>query len=530
MTHTPFQLVDAPSAKSLAFPNLDDKARVRLDSGQPSQALSSPLQSEANEHALADIALATLRAGGAHFGDLRLGRDLNRYVSVLDTNVQASALSASEGMGVRALVDGFWGFAATDDLSENGIKTCAKRAVSMARAVAKVTPAHLGLKTHALAPEPAHIAVFHTPVGICPFEAPLEAITGPLCQAAETALAIAGVKRVMASVNCYGRRRLFASTEGARILTTHSIVNVEQKIVAVANGTSGYRTLVSPALAGGIEHFLSADFPAQAKGAAQEALLKCHARKPESGAWDLIMDGHHLALTMHESVGHPTELDRVLGYELNMAGGSFASLDKKGVFRYGSPIVNFTADNRIRYGGASVGYDDEGVECQKFPIVSEGILVGYGTNRETASQAGYSRSNGTARATSWSDPPIVRIPNLYLEPGRQSLSRAALIADTRKGILMLGRDSFSIDQMRYNFQFGADMCYLIENGRITEPLRDVIYQSITPEFWGSCDAICDATEWQMHGVFNCGKGQPGQVAKMMHGASPSRFRNIKVGY
>jgi TldD protein len=233
---------------------------------------------------------------------------------------------------------------------------------------------------------------------------------------------------------------------------------------------------------------------------------------------------------MHESVGHPTELDRVLGYELGFAGGSFASLDKLGSFRYGSPIVNFTADNRLRFGGASSGFDDEGVECQSFPIIREGVLVGYGTSRETARAIGLSRSNGTCRSTGWHDAPIVRIPNLFLEPGRERLSLEELIQDTKSGILMLGRDSFSIDQMRYNFQFGADMSWRIENGKLVEPLRDVIYQSISPEFWGACDAVCDEREWRMHGVFNCGKGQPMQAGKMMHGASPARFRQIRVGY
>jgi TldD protein len=358
----------------------------------------------------------------------------------------------------------------------------------------------------------------------------VEELAAPLREAAAIGLGKSGIKRVQAHLPVFGRRRIFASTDGAFIRTTHAIVDASQRFVAVANGTSAYRTVVSPALAGGFEHVLARGFAAAAADAAADALAKCSAERPASGHYDLILDGHNLALTMHESVGHPTELDRVLGYELGFAGGSFATLEKLGTYRYGSPLVNFTANNRLRLGGASQGFDDEGVECQEFPVIREGVLVGYGTSRETAHHIGARRANGTCRATEWSDVPIVRIPNLYLEPGRVPLSLQQLIADTKDGILMMGRDSFSIDQRRYNFQFGADMCYRVRDGRIAEPLRDVIYQSITPEFWAACDAVCDASEWQMHGVFNCGKGQPTQAAKMMHGASPARFRKIRVGF
>jgi TldD protein len=514
------QLVDAPGYER------HPHARAQT----PSRRLAAPIQSEAAEEALADAALKRLAERGADYGDLRLGRDLSRYVDVHDTNITVQRASESEGMGVRALVKGFWGFAATPDLTEEGVRRAADRAFELARAVAATSDPALGLPKSGFASEPAHKARFDTPVVTCPFEARVEEIATPLIEAARRALAIPGVSRAHGFVIAHGRRRLFASTEGARILTTHCVVDSQQRYVAVDSGTSAYRTSVGAAVAGGLEHVEHHDYPGQAEAHAREALMKCRAKKPDAGRYDLILDPHNLALTMHESVGHPTELDRVLGYELGFAGGSFASLDKLGSFRYGSPIVNFTADNRLRFGGASSGYDDEGVECQSFPIIREGVLVGYGTSRETAHAIGLSRSNGTCRSTGWHDAPIVRIPNLFLEPGRQRLALAELIQDTKSGILMLGRDSFSIDQMRYNFQFGADMCWRIENGKLVEPLRDVIYQSISPEFWGACDAVCDEREWRMHGVFNCGKGQPMQAGKMMHGASPARFRQIRVGY
>lgn len=496
----------------------------------PSAQLTVPIGSVDHEEALVTLAINRLKERGAAYGDVRLGRDLNRYVDIQDTNVTAHRLSDSTGIGIRALVGGFWGFAATPDLSENGVIRAADRAIELAKAVAASSDSSLGLTLDRFADEPAHRASFDTPVVHCPFAASVEDLALPFISAARLALAVPGIRRVHGFLLAHGRRRIFASTTGAMIRTTHCIVDSQQRYTAVDSGTSAYRTSVATALAGGLEHVLLHDYPAQAEALAREALEKCRAKKPLSGRYDLILDPHNLALTMHESVGHPTELDRVLGYELGFAGGSFAGLSALGKLQYGSKIVNFSADNRLRFGGASSGYDDEGVECQRFEIIRDGVLVGFGTNRETAGTIGLARSNGSCRSTSWHDTPIVRIPNLYLEPGRERLSLDELIGDTKKGILMLGRDSFSIDQMRYNFQFGADMCWQIENGKIVEPLRDVIYQSISPEFWGACDAICDEREWRMHGVFNCGKGQPMQAGKMMHGASPARFRQIQVGY
>ena len=528
--HSPINRWPASSASErlIDAPGYAEHPKVRSTGSSP--LLAAPLVSEHHEAMLADVALTRLCERGASYGDLRLGRDLSRYVNIQDTNLSAHRSTQSEGMGIRALVRGFWGFAATPDLTEAGVRRAADRAYDLARSVADASDPALGLEREAFADEPAHQDRFDTPIVRCPFTASAEEIATPFIQAAHNALKITGIRRANGMVMVYGRRRLFASTDGARILTTHCVVDSLQRYVAVDAGTSAYRTAVATALAGGLEHIDLYDYPGQAETLAHEALQKCRAQKPKAGCYDLILDPHNLALTMHESVGHPTELDRVLGYELGFAGGSFASLDKQGHFRYGSPIVNFTADNRLRFGGASSGFDDEGVECQAFPVIREGILVGYGTSRETAHAIGLKRSNGTTRATQWFDAPIVRIPNLYLEPGQERLSLDDLIADTKSGILLCGRDSFSIDQMRYNFQFGADMCWRIENGKLVEPLRDVIYQSLSPEFWGACDAICDAREWRMHGVFNCGKGQPVQAAKMMHGASPARFRQIRVGY
>lgn len=527
----PATLRPAPGYEHHRFSGLDREAAARVDGAFGCPALTRPIAgSIAAEDALADQVLQYLKKQGVDYADLRLGRDLNRLIETQDNNISNHVQSTSEGLGVRVLYQGFWGFAASGDLSSSGILTTAARALQLARSVAQATPREFGLAMERWANEPAHRDQFDTPVAICPYTLDTNAAAQPLLEASAIALCQVGIKRTRGMFIAHGRRRLFASSEGARIRTTHAMTDSELRLTAIGHGTSAYRTLVSSALAGGFEHIIDYAYPQKAEAAAAEAVAKCSAKQPAPGHYDLILDPSNLALTMHESIGHPTELDRVLGYELGFAGGSYASLDKLGRFAMGSPLVNFRADNTVRFGAASTGYDDEGVACQSFDIVRDGVLVGYGNNRETASQMGLSRSNGTCRSTSWNDAPIVRIPNLYLEPSPTKLSLEDLIADTRDGILLLGRDSFSIDQMRYNFQFGSDMAYRIRHGRIEEPLRDVIYQSISPEFWGSMDAVCDAREFRMHGFLNCGKGQPMQLGKMMHGAAPARFRGIRVGY
>jgi TldD protein len=243
----------------------------------------------------------------------------------------------------------------------------------------------------------------------------------------------------------------------------------------------------------------------------------------------LLLDPIHMSLTMHESVGHPTELDRVLGWEADFAGISFATPEKLGSFQYGSPIVNFVADNTLADGLASAGYDDDGVPNQKWYIVKDGILNEYGTTRATAPFIGQQLSRGCNRATHYYDFPINRIPNLYLEPGKEPLSPNELIADTKDGVMIEGQGSFSIDQHRVNFQFGGDMFWEIKDGKKVRPLKKIIYRSNNPEFWNSVDAICDERFFRTFGVSNCGKGQPGQRGRMTHGGALARFRNIRVG-
>ncbi|MDD4277778.1 MAG: TldD/PmbA family protein, partial [Candidatus Cloacimonetes bacterium] len=307
---------------------------------------------------------------------------------------------------------------------------------------------------------------------------------------------------------------------------------IDPMIIATAihDGDSQSRTFDEGGRAVGWEWIQSLNLIEKAKQIAQEALIKV---KAESLGLEtrrtLILDPNHLGLTMHESVGHPTELDRVLGWEADYAGVSFATPEKLKNFRYGSEIVNFVGDNTLPEGLATHGFDDDGVPGQKWHIIKDGILNEYGSTRDTAMEIDLGYSRGCNRATYYYDQPINRIPNLYLLPGTKPLTPAELIADTEDGVYIQGRGSFSIDQHRVNFQFGGDYFWEIKNGKLIRPLKKILYKSSNPEFWNSCDAICDERFWSPFGVVNCGKGQPSQSARMTHGSAPARFRNIRVG-
>jgi TldD protein len=262
---------------------------------------------------------------------------------------------------------------------------------------------------------------------------------------------------------------------------------------------------------------------------AEQALEHLKAPECPAGVMDLVLDPAHLSLTIHESVGHPTELDRVLGMEESLAGRSFATPEKLGNFQYGAPIINFVADNTLSGGLATHGFDDDGVAGQRWHMIKDGVLNAYGTSRDMAGFVGYERSTGCARADHWSHTPIVRIPNLSLMPGTVECTPDDLISGVEDGIYIEGRGSFSIDQMRYNFQFGGDAFWRIKDGKKAGMLKNVTYQSITPDFWNSCDGLADERFWQPNGILNCGKGDPGQISQMTHGAPYARFRGITVG-
>jgi TldD protein len=335
-----------------------------------------------------------------------------------------------------------------------------------------------------------------------------------------------GIVRSSASLWARRDRKLFVSTEGSRLEFDLLALSGDFDATAIHDGRFASRSFNTPQLRMGYELIDDANFLAVAPHIASEAVEKVKAPTTDPGQYDLVLDPEHLSLTMHESCGHPSELDRALGYEANYAGTSFLTTDTRGTFRYGSSHVNLVADNCEPETLAATGYDDDGVTCQQWDIVRDGIFVGYCTNREVAPKIGETRSRGSNRADSWGTVPIVRIANIGLEPGSATLDE--LLADVTRGIYIEGHGSYSIDQRRYNFQFGGDAFWLIENGKRTHMVRDVIYHGITPEFWGSCDGVADRSHRRRYGFITCGKGQPAQSGWMTHAASHARFRKVNV--
>ncbi len=469
----------------------------------------------------ADLALKRIASSGAEYGDIRIVHSTAQTVRGEDRRIASIRDADDVGFGVRVLYRGGWGFAASSILSLEEVPRVADLAVEIAKGSASIA-----IDQVVLAREPVHRDRVVTPVRIDPFTVPLRQKADLLLATMEVLQAQSGVVRSAAELWAHRDRKLFASTEGTRLEFDLMASSGECTATALSDGRFASRSFNTPQLRRGYESIEEAEFLTQAPRVAREAVEKVQAPAVAAGAYDLVLDPEHLSLTMHESCGHPSELDRALGYEANYAGTSFLTTDKLGTFRYGSPQVTLVADNTEPETLAATGYDDDGVACQKWDIVREGIFTGYCTNREVAPKIGAARSRGSNRADSWGTVPIVRIANIGLEPGQATVDQ--LIADVRRGIYIEGHGSYSIDQRRYNFQFGGDAFWLIENGRRTHMLRDVIYHGITPEFWNSCDGVADRSHRQRYGFITCGKGQPGQAGWMTHAASHARFRNIQV--
>jgi len=381
-----------------------------------------------------------------------------------------------------------------------------------------------------LAAERSYIASYRTPVTCDPFQLPLKEKVDLMLEVNRMMLNYEGIRQAVFYLLAQKDEKLFASTLGTRLDITTQFINPMITATAVLDGDSQSRTFDEGGRATGWEWVTRLDLTEKAKQIAEEAIIKVKAETlKEEARRTLILDPGHLGLTMHESVGHATELDRVLGWEADYAGISFATPEKLGNYKYGSDIVNFVGDNTLEEGLATAGFDDDGVPNQRWYIIKDGVLNEYGSTRDTAPQIGLVHSRGCSRATHYFNQPINRIPNLYLLPGKKELTPAELIADTEDGVYIQGRGSFSIDQHRVNFQFGGDFFWEIKKGKLHRPLKKVLYKSCNPEFWNACDAICDERFWRPFGVVNCGKGQPNQTGRMTHGAAPSRFRNIRVG-
>lgn len=473
---------------------------------------------------LAETAVAELAAAGVQYGDARVeSRSLER-ITFRGRRLEEASLRSSEGIGVRAIVGGCWGFASSTGLSVESVKSAVERAVEIAR-----SGAGSGAGSVRLAPLSPQRGSYESPCARDPFEVDRLEKIGLLEKCSEVMNSDSRVSLSWAQIHSERIERVLASTEGS--LVSSKLTHTQPTLIVYANhgGDSQSRNLQCGARAAGWEWIEENRLVESSERLREEAIEKVMAEEGPAGVMDLVLDGHNLSLTMHESVGHPTESDRALGWEANYAGRSFVKISDQGGLRYGSDIVSFLADNTLPMGLASWGWDDDCVPCQKWYLVKDGVFQEFGSVRDTALLIGRDSSRGCSRAQDFGNFPINRQPNFYLEPSREPVTPEELIAGVKQGIYIEGRGSFSIDQNRVNFQFGGDRFREIRNGRLGRPLKKVLYGSRTTEFWGSCDGIADERFFQPMGLLNCGKGEPPQSARMTHGASPARFRNITVG-
>jgi len=472
--------------------------------------------------------IANLR--GATYADARVVDDRNRALTTKNGKVGSASVSESLGIGIRVVVDGAWGFSASDDLGREAVEATAARAVEIAKASARVKKDAVRL-----APEKPGVAEWTTPYKIDPFTTSVEQNIALLLKIDAELRSVAGVTLAETNMNFRREESWFLCSEGADIHQTKYSSGAGYAALAFAGSDIQKRSY--PTSFGGqwqnkgYELIEELKLVENARRIGEEAVALHKADKCPEGPLTLILDGAQLGLQIHESVGHPIELDRVLGMEANFAGTSFLTLDKLRKLRYGSDLVNVVADARQEHGPGlgTFAYDDEGVPAQCTPIITKGLFTGYLSSRDTAHTIGLDRSGGTLRAESWNRLPIIRMTNISILPGEKPLTLEQLIADTDHGIFMETNRSWSIDDKRYNFQFGCELGWEIKNGKKTRMLKNPSYSGITTEFWNSMDAICSRDEWTLWGTPNCGKGQPQQVMGTGHGASPARFRNIKVG-
>jgi len=479
---------------------------------------------------IASWALNTATQRGASYADARIADDRHRALSTKNGKVGNAAVSESFGFGVRVIADGAWGFAASDDLSRAGVEATAARAVEIAKASARVKQNDVKL-----APEKAVTAEWTSPYQIDPFTTSVEQNLELLLKIDSELRSVPGVTLAETNMNFRREEQWFVSSEGADIHQTKYTTGVGYAAYAFA-GTEIQKRSYPNSYGGqwqnkGYELISDLALLENARRVGEEAVLLLKADKCPEGSFDIILDSSQLALQIHESVGHPIELDRVLGMEANFAGTSFLTLDKLRTLRYGSDLVNIVADARQEHGPGlgTFAFDDEGVPAQCTPIISNGLFTGYLSSRETAHTISANRSGGTLRAESCNRLPIIRMTNISILAGEKPLAREQLIASTDDGIYMETNRSWSIDDKRYNFQFGCEAGWEIKNGKRTRMLKNPSYSGLTVAFWNSMDAICSRDEWVLWGTPHCGKGQPQQVMGTGHGAAPARFRAVKVG-
>jgi TldD protein len=507
--------------------------------------LLDPLMDASQKKTLADIALNATKAMGATYTDVRIGRYLNQAVTTREKKVQGIINTESFGIGIRVIANGTWGFAASNNLTPEGIRKTAERAVVIAKANSKFQKEPVKLAT-----TPSYGEVYwKTPIVKNGFEVPVKDKVD-LLMAANSKAMEKGASFVNSAILLVNEQKYFASSEGSyidqdvyRIFPTFGVTMIDR-----ATGQFKNRQALSAPVGMGYEYLdgraedkikgpgdiilynKSYDIIEDASMAGDQVKQMIGAKSVEPGKYDLVLDPSHLWLTIHESVGHPTELDRVLGYEANYAGTSFLTLDKwqSKKFQFGSNIVNFKADKTEVGSLGAVAYDDEGVKCKSWDLIKDGVLVNYQAIRDQVNIIGQKESHGCCYSQGWSDVQFQRMANVSLQPGKTQITPEQVISGVDKGIYIVKDGSFSIDQQRYNFQFGGVLFFEIKGGKIAGMLKDVAYQANTQEFWNSCAQICDERDYRLGGAFNDGKGQPSQSNAVSHGSATARFNAVNV--
>lgn len=483
---------------------------------------------------LADAALARARALGADHADFRVERNRSAFWLLRDARPAGTQDATDTGYAVRVVHGGSWGFASGVDMTPEAAARVAGQAVAMAKLSATIAATAGSADTVELASEPSHgDQTWISSYEISPFDVPEADVTALLTDFSERLLGAKAVSHVEAELWTVQENKFYADTAGT--VTTQQRVRIQPQLTATAvDAESGrfdtMRTLAPPA-GRGWEYLTGSGWDWDAELAELPGLLAAKMAAPsvEPGSYDLVIDPSNLFLTIHESIGHATELDRALGYEAAFAGTSFATFDKLGTLRYGSTVMNVTGDRTVEHGLATIGYDDEGVRTQSWDIVRDGVLAGYQTDRRTARLTGFERSNGCAFADSPSHVPLQRMANVSLQPAAPGgPDTEELISGVDRGIYIVGDGSWSIDMQRYNFQFTGQRFFRIENGRLAGQLRDVAYQATTTDFWGAMEAVGGPQTYVLGGSFMCGKAQPGQVAAVSHGCPSALFRGITI--
>jgi TldD protein len=504
--------------------NLSRRSVLKAIALTPALAHARGLVTDSTYLAVVSATLEAAKKAGASYADLRIHRRREEGVWVRDDHVEALNDAERFGLGVRVLVNGAWGFASSPVVAVNEGLRLAQSACALAKANAAVLT-----KKVELAPNPAHVDVWQTPLQKDPFKIPVADKAELLLAVSEKLRAVKGISFCEVSVSCRLEWKLYANSEGALIEQSQTRIGPDYNATAIDEKSGEFvsRGWDGQGMQAGWELLEQSRFLEDATRVAEEAVQKLKSPAVTPGKKDLILDPTNLWLTIHESVGHPTELDRALGYEANFAGTSFATPDTLGS-QYAAPIVTLYADKTTPGGLATCGYDDDGVRTQRWNLVEKGKFVGYQTTREQAAWIGEKSSRGCSYAQDHASVPFQRMPNVSLAPGEKDLSVQDLIKATDDGIYVVGTGSWSIDHQRYNFQFTGQMFHEVKKGKIVGTLKDVGYQSNTPAFWKSCDLLGGPSTFRIGSAFDDGKGEPGQSNPVSHGCPVARFRGVNV--